>query len=83
MTVKRVPIKKRIQDALESHGGSMGYHALMRIVFPEDQYPKAWNYQANGGPPGCAMAFGRALREMQCREWGSLSSRMVGLPEKT
>ena len=37
---------------------------LMLLVFPRKEYPKAWNYSTNGGPPGCAMAFGRALREM-------------------
>ncbi len=42
----------------------IGYHELMRLVFPEREYPKAWRYSMNGGPPGCAMSFGKALREL-------------------
>lgn len=78
--MKKVPLKERILTALEKAGGSMPRHDLMRAVFPPDEYPKAWNYQANGGPPGCAMPFGRAVREMGCRQWGSLSARVIGLP---
>lgn len=40
----------------------IGYHELMRAVFPLDEYPRAWRYSSNGGPPGCAMAFGSGLR---------------------
>ena len=56
------PIKQRIMDALTKR--SMSYRELMEAVFPPDRYPNAWNYSSNGGPPGCAMAFGRALREL-------------------
>jgi hypothetical protein len=59
--VKRVPIKRRIAKAYR-HG--ITYYDLLRITFPEDDYPRAFVYGSNGGPPGCAMAFGRALREM-------------------
>lgn len=79
---KPAPIKDRIRAALEAEGGRMLRHQLMHKVFPQDQFPKAWNYQSNGGPPGCAMAFGRALREMGCREWGTYSSRVVALPDQ-
>lgn len=42
--------------------GPVEYHALMRRVFPESEYPNAFRRSNNGGPPGCAMAFGAALR---------------------
>ena len=58
----------------------MTYYSLMVQCFPPDEYPKAWRYQSNGGPPGCAMAFGKALREMGCTTSGRLSGRVVSLP---
>lgn len=81
MTVeKKTPLKDRIRTALESAGGRMNYQDLMSLVFPWKEYPKAWRYQSNGGPPGCAMAFGKALREMRCTTSGRLSGRVVALP---
>ena len=54
----------KIKDRIAQHFfPGISYADLMRAVFPEDLYPKAWRYSANGGPPGCAMAFGRALQE--------------------
>lgn len=61
---KKVPIKDRIKVAL-ADGKRMTYQDLMNAVFPFDEYPKAYRYQSNGGPPGCAMVFGKALREMK------------------
>ncbi|NHR04406.1 hypothetical protein HA052_04275 [Chromobacterium haemolyticum] len=61
---RKVPLKDRIRVALAS-GERMTYHDLMLAVFPFDEYPKAYRYQSNGGPPGCAMVFGKALREMK------------------
>ncbi len=56
-------MKKPIKDRIEEHYVyGISYHELMRKVFPEDAYPKAWRYGTGGGPPGCAMAFGKALR---------------------
>ena len=74
------PLKERICTALQIAGGSMTYYSLMVQCFPFDEYPKAWRYQSNGGPPGCAMAFGKALREMGCTTSGRLSGRVVSLP---
>ncbi len=59
--IVRLPIADRI---IEHYRRGIGYHELMRKVFPFDEYPRAWAYQANGGPPGCAMAFGNALRKL-------------------
>ena len=58
------PIKKRIEDALAGSGGTLEYHALLYQVFPRNEYPKSYRNSSNGGPPGCAMALGKALREM-------------------
>jgi hypothetical protein len=63
--VAALRIKQRIINALNENGGSMEYANLMYKVFPIDQYPRAMQYNPWGGPPGCAMAFGRALREME------------------
>lgn len=41
------------------------YNEVLRAVFPPKEFPNAWRYKAGGGPPGCAMAFGRALRELK------------------
>lgn len=61
----KVKIKERIANALREHGecGFMPYHRLARYVFPEDEYPRAWNYPTRGGPPGCYMVLSRAIRE--------------------
>lgn len=78
---ERVPIKERIRAALAS--GPMTYYNLMLAVFPSDEFPRAWRYQSNGGPPGCAMAFGKALREMGIREgWVKKGRGMLRLPSE-
>ncbi len=63
-SIQKKPIKKRIEDALIAAGGKLEYHALLWQVFPLDEYPASYRNSSNGGPPGCAMAFGKALREM-------------------
>ncbi len=63
-SIAKKPIKKRIEDALVESGGVLGYHDLLWKVFPRDEYLKSYQNSSNGGPPGCAMAFGKALREM-------------------
>lgn len=62
-TKKPKPLTERILAALGTRS-SAPYWDLMRAVFPYAEYPRAWNYQANGGPPGCAMAFNAALRRL-------------------
>lgn len=52
----------RVIDRIRKHyRRGITYHELMRLVFPDQ---RSWNYQSHGGPPGCAMTFGRALREL-------------------
>lgn len=58
---KKTSIADRIR---QNYTLGITYHELMRLVFPEDLYPNAYRYQSNGGPPGCAMAFGKALRKL-------------------
>lgn len=42
----------------------MPYQAVLEAVFPIGEYPDAWRTPTTGGPPGCAMAFGAALRRL-------------------
>lgn len=80
--MKRIPIKQRIRAALDGKT-SMPYFDLMRLVFPPDQYPRATNYGCNGGPAGCCMAFGKAIREMGGMNYGMGSNRKVSVPPET
>ncbi len=55
----------KIKDRIRKHyKQGIHYYILLGLVFPRKDYPKAFNGAHKGGPPGCAMAFGRALREM-------------------
>jgi len=58
-----VPIRERILTAF-SGTTRMPYHDLMAQVFPINEYPNAYQCSTNGGPPGCAMALGAALRRL-------------------
>lgn len=60
-------LKDRIRAALAN--GSRSYHEVMHEVFPDEHFPRAFRCSSNGGPPGCAMTFGRALREMGITEY--------------
>lgn len=44
--------------------GVRTYSALLAACFPDE---KSNRISQNGGPPGCAMAFGAALRRMGIR----------------
>lgn len=63
-TVAENDIKCRITAALKANGGKMQYAELRDATFPTEQYPRAFNYQSNGGPPGCQMAFARAMKQL-------------------
>lgn len=75
-----VKIECRIKQAMAGKT-TMPYHDLMRMVFPPDKYPKAYNYSVNGGPPGCAMAFGAAIKRLGGRDIGQGCSRIVEIPK--
>lgn len=68
----------RLRKTRHAIGFGVTYHSLIRAVFPTDKYPRAFNHSNNGGPPGCAMAFGSALRELGGREF----DREVWLPKE-
>lgn len=70
------PIRVRMRAAYEK---SRKYSDMLREVFPESHFPRAHRYSYNGGPPGCAMAFGRALRAMG----GLRDADRVWLPAET
>lgn len=72
----RVPLPDRIRHAYRP---GIGYHDLMRQVFPADLYPRAMNTARQGGPPGCAMAFNAALTRMGARQ-GPYPKRTIWLP---
>lgn len=59
MKSKTKPIAERIAEAYRV---GCDYFDLERAVFPAEDYPRAWNYKAEGGPPGCRMALMAALR---------------------
>jgi len=81
------PIKQRICEAYKAldtnHPKREGvcYYALLRATFPDDQYPRAMRPSSNGGPPGCAMAFGLALRKIgawiSCAQYKGRSIRIT------
>lgn len=83
---KPKPICERIVDAVMEGGEDRGtvrqrdYHSTLAAVFPEKDYPRAWRYQSNGGPPGCAMAFGAALRRLGLHvDYSKSGRRMIRL----
>ena len=79
MTYAKQPLKYRILYELRKRRGKMQYHDLMSAVFPIEDYPRAFRRAVQGGPPGCVIAFGRALRELGCVDTGIGSDRMVYL----
>lgn len=42
----------------------MGYHEMLFKLWPPHENPRAWRYRTGGGPPACAMPFGRALNKL-------------------
>lgn len=60
--MRPAPIKDRIIAAIKAEGHCIEYYKLAIAVFPTDQFPRAFRYRNDGGPPGCYMALSRALR---------------------
>lgn len=52
---------ERLRIHLAKCEGQTTYQDAMRAAYPD---PKSWNYSSNGGPPGCAMAFGNLIRRI-------------------
>ena len=56
MASKKTPLKERIARFLiNAPREKQTYFRAMIAAFPEKDYPNAWRYSSNGGPPGCAM----------------------------
>ena len=77
----------RIQDRIRAAFGpgerELSYHILARRVFPAADYPKAWRYSSNGGPPGCYMALSTAIRRMDLHtRYTEGSERFVARPRQ-
>lgn len=85
--MKRPTLKVRILTAVAEADGTTGYHALMYKLWPRDQFPRAFRHSANGGPPGVAMTFGRALEELRAEgmifrgSYHDRRGRYVGQPD--
>ena len=78
-------MKNSIESRIRAVMGSkttMQYHDLIHLVFPPEKYPNAYNYSVNGGPPGCAMAFGAAIRRMGGRDTRMGGQRTVEIPQR-
>jgi hypothetical protein len=63
------PPSKTARRILRHYRSGISYHTLIRLVFPDDASHRP---SSNGGPPGCAIAFGRGLRELSA--WVSCDS---------
>ncbi len=72
----QLPLAQRVRAAWLP---GIGYHELMAAAFPPDRYPRAFARSGNGGPPGCAMAFGAALRRLGLRR-DRRGSGLIGRP---
>jgi hypothetical protein len=73
--MKREPLTSRVaRYLLRAPVEKRTYFLTMLAVFPPAQYPNAWRYSSNGGPPGCAMAFGAALRKLKVVNYQSTLS---------
>ena len=68
------PLKRKIRAAYKK---TRQYHDLLALCFPASG---AHRCAAGGGPPACAMPFGKALREMGGGSTGMGSQRMVWIP---
>lgn len=62
--VKLTKRQRELIGHLRDAGGRMGYFELALKMFPSEQYPRAWNYSSNGGPPGCYMQLSAMIRRL-------------------
>ena len=47
-----------------AYAETQSYPEILYKVWPLEDYPRAHNFPAGGGPPICAMTFGKALRKL-------------------
>ncbi len=67
--MKKLTLPERIDKIL--NGKRMSYYDLARALYPGE---RSWQYQSNGGPPGCFMSLSAGLK----RGGFSVSGTFVG-----
>jgi hypothetical protein len=73
-------ILHRIRAAFRDGEHELSYHELALRVFPGEQFPRAWRYSSNGGPPGCYMALSAALTRFSIHSYFDGKRRVVHRP---
>lgn len=64
-TKLELKVLRALKNAAKEGDHKMTRHALMYALWPPKDFPKAWRYSSNGGPPGIAMHMGRVLRTLR------------------
>lgn len=83
MPSRNLSLSERIRNAFEESGNvKMRYADLALAVYPHDRYPKAWNYPAQGGPPGCYMSLSAGIRRLGLSETVINDVRWIYPPKK-
>ncbi len=62
--MSKITLQERLETAIavdKKEHGYADYHRVMYLIWPPSEYPKAYRYRSEGGPPGVAMVFGKAL----------------------
>ncbi len=62
------------------NGKRMKYYDLARALYPDY---RSWQYQSNGGPPGCFMALSAGLSRGGFEVRGTFAGDREVLPRKT
>ena len=58
---------KILLGVLAMPGDFADWFALAEGIWPVAQFPKAWNYRADGGPAGWSMNLSRAVHQLEKR----------------
>lgn len=78
---KKLPVTDRIIAAFGKDDYQLTYHQLLHRVFPPEEYPRAYRYSCNGGPPGVAMPFRKALNALNMNErFDEMGTRIFSKP---
>ncbi len=76
--MKKMTLPERIDLVL--NGKRMKYYDLARALYPDG---RSWQYQSNGGPPGCFMALSAALSRGGFEVRGSFVGQREVFPRKS
>lgn len=67
---KPLPIPERISHALrQTNHRVVDLPSLAALVFPQEQFPHAFNSPTRGGPPGCYRPLLVALKRYGFEHW--------------